>query len=62
MKYKIYTDREFERLLKKNGYTIERYNGSHTIWVKPGHNSIAVPKSVNPMVIRRLIKENNLEE
>jgi len=61
MKYKVYNEKEFVRLLKKNGYTLERYNGSHQIWVKEGCCFITVPKSLNPMLVRRLIKENNLE-
>ena len=60
MKYSVYSDKEFERILIANGWTINRCSGDHTIWVKNG-NHIAVQKRINPMVARRLIKENNLE-
>lgn len=62
MKYKIYSDRDIKRLLTKNGYTLSRQTGTHQIWTKPGHNPITIPRSCNPMIIRRLIKENGLEE
>lgn len=61
MKYKTYTERELIKLLKLNGYSITRYSGSHQIFTKLGRNPISIPKSLNPFIIRRLIKENNLD-
>ena len=59
MKYKVLSNREFEKILKDNGYVVARTSGGHTIW-KKGDNSITVNHNINPMVMRRLIKEHNL--
>jgi predicted RNA binding protein YcfA (HicA-like mRNA interferase family) len=59
MKYKVLSNREFEKILKNNGYVVARTSGGHTIWQK-GNDSITVNHSINPMVMRRLIKEHQL--
>lgn len=61
MKAKVYTEREVLKLLKENGYVHTRNSGSHKIFTQVGRNPISIPSSLNPMIIRRLIKENNLE-
>ena len=53
--------REFEPILKSNGYCKIRSNGSHFIYSN-GTNQITVNKDLNKMVRKRLIKENNLIE
>ena len=53
--------REFEPILKANGYREIRSNGSHFIYSN-GTNQITVNKDLNKMVRKRLIKENNLIE
>ena len=53
--------REFEPILKANGYHEIRIRGSHFIYGN-GKNQITVNKDLNKMVRRRLIKENNLIE
>ena len=53
--------REFEPILKANGYHEIRSRGSHFIYSN-GTNQITVNKDLNKMVRRRLIKENNLIE
>ena len=53
--------REFEPILKANGYREIRSNGSHFIYSN-GTNQITVNKDFNKMVRKRLIKENNLIE
>ena len=53
--------REFEPILKANGYREIRSNGSHFIYSN-GTNQITVNKDLNKMVRKRLIKENNLME
>lgn len=60
MKYLVITYKEMCKLLKRNGYTLDRQNGDHTIWVKDGCNHISISMHLNPMVARRLVKENNL--
>jgi predicted RNA binding protein YcfA (HicA-like mRNA interferase family) len=61
MKYRVLSDREFAKLLKQNGYAVARTSGDHTIWYNADKkDSITVNKCINPMVMRRLIKEHNL--
>lgn len=63
-KYAIYTVRDFRNILKHNGYTKERNTGDHEVWCKEGLPHISIPnksKTLNPMITRRLIKENNLK-
>lgn len=58
-----YTLKEFDKILKFNNYTIDRYNGDHRIYTN-GDSTIAVPtghKSLNKLITRRLIKENKLD-
>lgn len=52
---------EFQKLLRHNGYTCDRCNGSHYIYKKDG-DIISVNKDLNKMVARRLIKEHKLKE
>jgi predicted RNA binding protein YcfA (HicA-like mRNA interferase family) len=51
--------REFEPILKANGYREIRSRGSHFMYGN-GKNHITVNKDLNKMVQLRLIKENNL--
>lgn len=53
--------REFEPILKANGYHEIRSRGSHFVYGN-GKNQITVNKDLNKMVQLRLIKENNLVE
>lgn len=61
MKYAVLSDREFAKLLKQNGYVVARTSGDHTIWFNEARkDSITVNRNINPIVMRRLIKEHNL--
>ena len=51
---------EFEKILKKNGFLYDRSKGSHSIFTNGDGSHISVPKSMNAVIIERLIKENNL--
>lgn len=51
--------REFEPILKANGYREIRSRGSHFMYGN-GKNHITVNKDLNKMVQLRLIKENSL--
>ena len=53
--------REFEPILKANGYREIRSNGSHFIYSN-GTNQITVNKDLNKMVRKRLIKEMMTEK
>lgn len=57
---KQYTQREFIRVVKRNGYTYNRHNGDHAIYVKDGRH-ISIPQKLECVIALRLIKENNLE-
>lgn len=56
---KTYNKREFTNILSNNGYKYVRCKGSHFIYQK-ATETIAVPKNLNKMISRRLIKEYNL--
>lgn len=54
--------REFVPILRKNGYTKARTNGSHFVYInRTTHKHISVNKDLNRMVRERLIKEYCLE-
>lgn len=53
--------RQFEKLLKGNGYSYSRQSGDHRIWTKDGTNHISFNmRKLNPIIVQRLIKENDL--
>lgn len=56
-----YKPREIHRIMKKNGFYLDHYTGSHAIYKndKGRHISVGLCKC-NGMIMRRLIKENNL--
>lgn len=56
---KKYTSREMKKILRMNGYEEVRQRGSHCIF-KKDTATVVVNSNLNPMVCRRLIKENNL--
>ena len=57
---KQYTSREFIRIVKKNGFQYSRHNGDHAIYVNDKGRHISIPKNLECVIARRLIKENNL--
>ena len=49
-----------EKILKLNGFSFVRQNGSHKIWIK-GDKSVSVPSvTLKCVVANRIIKENRL--
>lgn len=56
-----YTSREFIKIVKFNGFYYNRYNGDHAIYVNDKGKHISIPKNLESVIARRLIKENNLE-
>lgn len=63
MRTKVYTSREFRRILKANGYLLHNITGSHYVYKHPiTGKTISINLNLNKMVARRLIKENNLSE
>ena len=57
---KQYTQREFIRIVKRNGYKYNRHNGDHAIYVNDRGRHVSIPKKLECVIARRLIKENNL--
>lgn len=57
---KQYTQREFIRIVKNNGFQYNRHNGDHAIYVNDKGRHISIPKDLECVIARRLIKENNL--
>ena len=54
--------REFEQILRKNGYRFARSRGSHFVYINRNtHRIISVNKDLNRMVRERLVKEYGLE-
>ena len=56
-----YTSREFIRIVEFNGFYYSRHNGDHAIYVNDKGRHISIPKNLECVIARRLIKENNLE-
>ena len=53
--------KEFIRVLRKNGYYYNRHNGDHHIYVNKNGRHISVPQKPVDVIIRRLIKEYELD-
>jgi predicted RNA binding protein YcfA (HicA-like mRNA interferase family) len=58
---KQYTQREFIRIVKNNGFQYNRHNGDHAIYVNDKGRHISIPHNLECVIARRLIKENNLD-
>ena len=56
-----YTQKEFIRIVKNNGFQYNRHNGDHAIYVNDKGRHISIPKNLECVIARRLIKENNLD-
>ena len=55
-----YTQREFIKICKANGFYYSRHNGDHAIYVNDGGRHISIPQKLEGVIARRLIKENEL--
>lgn len=55
-----YTSREFIKIVEFNGFYYSRHNGDHAIYVNDKGRHISIPKNLECVIARRLIKENNL--
>ena len=55
-----YTSREFVKIVEFNGFYYRRHNGDHAIYVNDKGRHISIPKNLECVIARRLIKENNL--
>ena len=64
MKMKVYTFKEFEAILKKNGYRMVRQSGDHWIYVNEENRHISILHNrvtLHPGMSRRFIKEYELK-
>ena len=55
-----YTQREFIKICKANGFYYSRHNGDHAIYVNDEGRHISIPQKLECVIARRLIKENEL--
>ena len=58
------TAKELMDKLKTNGWTLDRINGSHHVFVKTGHRPVAVPFHGNRDIgnlAKRILKEANIK-
>lgn len=56
-----YTSRELIKIVEFNGFYYDRHNGDHAIYVNDKGRHISIPKNLECVIARRLIKENNLD-
>ena len=57
---KQYTQREFIKICKANGFYYSRHNGGHAIYVNDEGRHMSIPQKLECVIARRLIKENEL--
>lgn len=55
-----YISREFIKIVEFNGFYYNRHSGDHAIYVNGKGRHISIPKNLECVIARRLIKENNL--
>lgn len=58
---KQYTQKEFIRIVKRNGFSYNRHSGDHAIYINDKGKHISIPHRLECVIARRLIKENKLE-
>ena len=55
-----YTSREFIKIVEFNGFYYNRYKGDNALYVNDKWRHVSIPKSLECVIARRMIKENNL--
>lgn len=58
---KQYTQLEFIKVVRRNGFFYNRHSGDHAIYVNNRGKHISIPHKLESVIARRLIKENNLD-
>lgn len=58
---KQYSRREFVKILLANNFRYVRSNGGHSIYYNSEGKHISIPRTIESVIARRLIKENNLK-
>ena len=61
-----WTGKELVRFLLKNGWSLDRINGSHHILEKPGFKEISIPvhgnRDIQDHFAKKLLKQAGLKE
>lgn len=55
-----WSKRDVQKILKKNGWKLNRCNGSHKIYVNAFNQHMSIPASYNNVIILRLFKQYNI--
>jgi len=58
---KQYTQLEFIKVVRRNGFFYNRHSGDHAIYVNNKGRHISISHKLESVIARRLIKENNLD-
>lgn len=53
--------REFQRILKNNGFVFNHQTGDHRIWYRGDQHISVTASKLNPIVAQRLVKEYKLK-
>jgi predicted RNA binding protein YcfA (HicA-like mRNA interferase family) len=56
-----YTQREFIKVVRANGFCYKRSRGDHSIYYNERGRHISIPRNLKCVIARRLIKENSLK-
>lgn len=51
-----------DKILRKNGWYLERYSGDHRIYKNTQGQHMSIPPSLNKMMLKRFFKEFNIKE
>lgn len=57
---KTYNRREIQKILRKNGWLLERHTGGHAIYKKGTETLTIGLTKCNKMILQRLIKQYNI--
>ena len=61
-KMRMYTTREAQRIVEKNGWTLARTKGDHFYYKKQGNPKILnLSRDLNRMIWERLVKEYDID-
>ena len=61
MRTPTYSDRDIQKILRRNGFILQRQTGSHGIYTNANGEHMTIRyHNCNKMVMRRMIKEYNL--
>ena len=54
---KQYTQTEFIRIVKRNGFLYKKHSGDHAIYINSKGRHISIPYKLESVIALRLIKE-----